>query len=482
LWFLLRLYVEARSSGNWLRVNELREHFVQTKHLRMLVSRAFADFATWGVKVGWGTDMRRDPSLLPIAARNRGPFWLAPGEVSRLQVRIGSKVASEAQIEQWLALKRSAAVTQAGDPPRTAAAALNPAFLQCWAEGRKRMLQGQLTGGELGALSSYRRAQALAPDPWSRALSLLQQAMVWRRAGNSEGALHVLDQLDSQWRDCALPQQGWLGAMAAIVRAWCAYAGRDAQAAREILAAAQRDSRWTGLFEHHPRVRSECANLQASIARALALDESLSLPERKLQAQVALAQFHSALACASEAELFDAAASAASNLGWSLWLFQRTALLEDAARTEHPLTWIALAAWLGERFGVVGGCWNSIYLLRILRDGGPQTPHPELRDFKRWPVPALKDCIDLTQVPGWKWPEDSGLQFVRRLANDVATSRLQIDALQSANLALELAWFEAHSGDPNRSALARETLRKRLRELSPRDRVYFRTQMRTLPI
>jgi hypothetical protein len=306
--------------------------------------------------------------------------------------------------------------------------------------------------------------------------------MVWRRAGNSDAALRVLDQLDSQWRDSALPQQGWLGAMAAIVRAWCAYAGRDAQAAREILAAAQRDSHWSGLFEHHPRVRSESVNLQASIARALALDESLNLHERQAQAQLALTQFQSALACASEAELFDAAASAASNLGWSLWLFKRTDLLQDSTHTEHPLIWIALAAWLGERFGVVGGCWNSIYLLRILRDGGPQTPHPESRDFKRWPVPALKDCVDLSQVPGWKWPEHSGLQFVRRLSGDVAAGRLQIDALQSANLALELAWFEAHSGDAERSALALAALRKRLRELSPRDRVYFRTQIRTLPV
>ena len=60
---------------------------------------------------------------------------------------------------------------------------------------------------------------------------------------------------------------------AAIVQAWCAYAGRDPQAARQILRQATEDPRWTGLFQYHPRVRSEHANLQALIHRALALDE-----------------------------------------------------------------------------------------------------------------------------------------------------------------------------------------------------------------
>ena len=69
---------------------------------------------------------------------------------------------------------------------------------------------------------------------------------------------------------------------------------------------------------------------------------------------------------ANEAELFDAAASTASNLGWSLWLFQRCGL-DVPGEDGEPLRWIGLAAWLSGRHGVGGGGWNTIYLLDVYK-------------------------------------------------------------------------------------------------------------------
>ncbi len=477
LWFLLRLYWCQHANEPWLQLSDLRAQFPHNKNLRMLVSRVFADFAKWGVRVGFGTDTTCDPKLLWTSARSRGPFWLAPGEHKRLRVRCNGKKASQQQLQQWLALKTNVIRDARAEPPLVS---INVAFLQTWAEARKRVLDGQLVSGESGALASYRRAQALSLDTPSRALSLLQQAMVWRRAGNSDAALQVLDQLEALWSDTAALPSPWLGAMAAIVRAWCAYANRDIDAAKQILGAAMRDARWSAVFAHHPRVQSEYANLSASIARSQALDESLPAHERATHAQQALSQFQSALSLANESELFDAAASAASNLGWSLWLFRRTHIAGQD-RIDQPLTWIALAAWLSERFGASGGSWNSIYLLRILRDGGPQLSRPELAQFRRWPVPTLQDYRALSQLPTWPWSDLSGLQLVRRISLEVTADQKQIDALQSANLALELTWYEAHSGELARAKQALLLLQKRLRELNPRDRIFFREQIRLLP-
>ena len=80
----------------------------------------------------------------------------------------------------------------------------------------------------------------------------------------------------------------------------------------------------------------------------MALDERTELGERTEAARTALLYYRAALALANEAELFDAAASTASNLGWSLWLFQRCGL-DVPSDDGHPLKWIGLAAWLSGR-------------------------------------------------------------------------------------------------------------------------------------
>jgi len=238
--------------------------------------------------------------------------------------------------------------------------------------------------------------------------------------------------------------------------------------------------RWVGLFQYHPRVRSEHANLQALIHRALALDESVDILERTAAARTALDHYRLALALANEAEMFDAAASTASNLGWSLWLFERCGL--DVPKDDgHPLAWIALAAWLNERHGLGVGFWNTIYLLRMVRANGPDAVHPRLDAFQRWPVISPASFRELTApiVLSTDWPDWRALAVA--LLADVDAGRVQVDALQRANLLYEVAWYEAHAGDAQRSADALARLRRRLRELTPSDRLFFREAIRKLP-
>lgn len=440
LWILLRLWLAARTQGEsgWVREVQLREQFSATRNLRMIISRAYADFACWGVRVGWGIDRARPLNMLPLTGRNRGPHWLARGEARRLRILLHGKPADIDMVSAWLGLS---AAQPTADSVNVATGDASPAYWHAWAAARRDMLDGRLiVDRQHGALAGYRLAQALAPDAWQQALSLLQQAMVWRRAGNADAARAVLTELHRHWHDEQAPEHAWLGAMAAIVGAWCAYAERDTQAARQILRQAVGDPRWTTLFQHHPRMRTEHANLQALIHRALALDESCVLHERAMAARLSLQHYQTALALANEAELFDVAASTASNLGWSLWLFKHSGLeLTDAAAPSRALTWIALVAWLNEKHGVGGGCWNSIYLLRMVRDGGPRATRPDHDEFRRWPVLSPESFRALTApiALACEWPR--WLDLAMFLQADVDAGRLQVDPLQRANLLLEVA-------------------------------------------
>jgi hypothetical protein len=478
LWLLLRLWLAAQSGDGWVREIQLREHVAGARHLRMVISRAYADFERWGVRVGWGTDRERKPDMLAVAGRNRGPYWLAPGEAKRLRIRLHGQPADADAVRAWLGTRNE----QSDHAPVVAQSNASPAYWHAWAGARRDMLDGRLiVDSHRGALAGYRKAQSLAPDAWLQAVSLLQQAMVWRRAGNADAARAVLAELDRLWHDEQAPEHAWLGAMTAIVHAWCAYASRDPQAAQQILLHAAQDTRWQGLFQYHPRVRSEYANLQALIHRSDALNEQRSLDECTQSARIALQHYRHGVALANEAELFDSAASTASNLGWSLWLFARRGLDVGHADDRSALSWIALAAWLSERYGVGGGCWNSIYLLRMVRNGGPQTPHPTRAQFQRWPVltptqfrAEVSPIVLKTQWSSW-------LAFASALQADVDAGTLQVDALQRANLLLEVAWYEAYEGDDTRSANAVARLRRRLRELTPADRLFFREAIRRLP-
>lgn len=481
LWLLLRLCLaaDAPAGEDWLLADELREAHPQASHLRMLISRAFADFAAWGVQVGWGLDRSREPQWLTPARRNRGPFWLAPGERSRIRIRIGERPARAEELRLWLGL--ADAPRELRKRPATLPAT-PPEYWFRYAKARRDMLDGQLiVDADHGALAGFRAAVRNTDERRLQALALLQQAMVWRRAGNADAAMQVLDDLNKLRRPQGGAEIGWIGAMAEVVRAWCAYAERNLPEAERLLQAARVDPRWRAHFQYHPRVQTEQANLQALIQRARALDSSRPPTQRALDAGQAIQHYRTALSLAHEAELFDAAASAASNLGWTLWLFQHSGLQVPGAEDDLPLRWIALATWLADTHGNALSAWNQIYLLRMVRAGGPTEASPALATFRQWPLlsPAqyrqLVSPLVLPKRPS-RW-----LDVARALQSEIDAGARQVDALQRANVLLELAWYEAYEGDTAASSKAVARLRQRLRELTEPDRAFFRTALGCLP-
>ncbi|AVP97846.1 hypothetical protein C7S18_11855 [Ahniella affigens] len=481
LWLLLRLCLaaDAPTGEDWLLADELRDAHPQASHLRMLISRAFSDFANWGVQVGWGLDRSREPSWLARAKRNRGPFWLAPGERNRIRINIGERPARPEEVRLWLGM---AAPARSKKSRQSILAATGPDYWFRYAKARRDMLDGQLiVDAEHGALAGFRMAAKQTSDRRMQALALLQQAMVWRRAGNADAAMQVLDELTRLRRPQSGAEIGWLGAMAEVVRAWCAYAERNLAEAERLLQAARVDPRWRAHFQYHPRVQTEQANLQALIHRARALDANRPGPQRMQDAAQAIQHYRSALSLAHEAELFDGAASAASNLGWTLWLFQHSDISVPDTEDDMPLRWIALASWLAETHGNALSAWNQIYLLRMVRAGGPSAEGPDMPGFRAWPV--LSPAAYRQQVAPIAIPKQPSrwLDVVRAMQAEIDRGSRQIDALQRANVLLELAWYEAYEGEPSASTRAVARLRQRLRELTEPDRAFFRAALGRLP-
>jgi hypothetical protein len=475
LWLLVALWWRARGAQPLLDGDALDRHLPPARHPRMRISRAFADFERWGVAVGWGVDRSAPLATLPLAARSRGPFWLSPSEARRLRVLIDGRPATPADVKRWLRWRDDPVAGAMASP-----ASRGAAYWQAWAEACEAGRQRQwIVDGRQGALAALRRAEAQAGSPSAAAFAQLQQAMVWRRAGNADAARRVLDAMPSRVLTNPATGDAWLGPMAAIVRAWTAYAERDVGGARRLLLAAYREPAWQPVFEHHPRVRSEHANLLALLERADALDESRDAAARTQAALAALSHYREAFAVASEAELADAAASAASNLGWSLWLFHRCGLaLPDA---ESPWPWLALGARHAEASPVPGGQWGTLFLLRMVRDGGPPEAPASRAALRSWPVRTpLELAAACAPVPS-PWSGQSWLPRVREEVAAIDSGRVQVDPLLRANLLLELAWYEAREGEARQALDAVARLRHRLRELAARDRPFFRQALLRLP-
>ncbi|QDQ26067.1 hypothetical protein FNU76_06725 [Chitinimonas arctica] len=108
LWLLVKL-CRARLGGSpdgLVRLAELRQQFADTRSLRMLVSRAYRDFARWGVKAGWGDDPTRDPRFLNPDGRSQGPFWLPGFEAARIVLNVEGRSATLAELNDFLGVPR----------------------------------------------------------------------------------------------------------------------------------------------------------------------------------------------------------------------------------------------------------------------------------------------------------------------------------------------------------------------------------------
>lgn len=495
LWLLVRMqHAHAHGGGSGVvRLADLRGEVSDASTLRMVVSRAFRDFKAWGLEVGWGEDLQREPRFLNAERRSQGPFWLPAAQAKRLRLLVDSRPATAAEVASFLGLRSRKAQAAGTITPPDAVHLQDAAFWKQLVASQQAARQGRLmspvaggTGGS--ALEAIRLAGTLAASDFQRALVTLNEAMLWRRLGDNEQARRRLQALKKQRLAHHVAGNDYLGAMECIVSAWCAYTARDLPLAQSLLGGMAQDPARALVLRHHPDVRFEWCNLWALACRSRAL--GLAADDRPAAAALAeesLQRFGEALAAAFESHSFDAAQHVAANMGMAAWLFDRVglgdlpALAHDGHRadtTRRAVQWIAFSEWLcGHTDGQGRSAWNAIYLMRIARGHCRPDAQPTLAQFRaQKPLdPAavsklagpLADAFDTANWPA-RWVDVAQA----RLADHQA-GRRRYPGLQQGSLLFEHAWYAAHAGDLKAAEHSLGLLREVLPQLVPSDRAYF---------
>ncbi|WP_287496042.1 hypothetical protein [Pandoraea sp. CB10b_02] len=505
LWLLMRVYFAAHYENTPVSLASLRIRFGQSGaggDLRMLISRAFADFARWGVAVGWGDDRQADVRLLPTRGRSKGPFWLAAHESSRIVVMVGDTQPAEPRhaIAAFLGLPRHAA--QGPQSPALDYVMQDIAFWHHLTLGKRDMQDGVFfapqapSSGEArrqrtGAIPSFHAAQVCAVDDVQRGIALLAETLVWRRMGDATRTKQSLATLAATFH-ANEPGSPTLRAMHWIVQAWQAYALRDEAGAFAHLQRIGDDAALAPCLVYNPRIRFESRNLQALLYKSRAARPG-PMPTRAQSAADALAAFSDALQAAFEADSIELAQHVAANIGLSLWLFWQETLIDPGRRLSvadvqrQSLRWIGLSEWICDRFGVGGNSvWNTVFLLRIARGAVPARRDPDLATLRASTPLAVEAFLDAVQPFGAPFSRAKGFRqwtdVVATTLADHEEGRVRFEPLQLANLWFEMLWFALHQdGDSPQALHAARSLGRVLPMLPPPDRRFFRDALRLMP-
>ncbi|SPA51433.1 hypothetical protein [Cupriavidus taiwanensis] len=501
VWLLARAWHAHRSGDGVVPAAAVRSAFPTAANLRMLVSRAFADFASWGVVMGWGADRARDPAAANPAQRSRGPFWLTAASARRLRFIANGRTLGPVALARHFGFPAGAQPMPPGQADATGYVMRDMAY---WSELTQAMRSAQ--DGHAGAhgfavAESFGAARRLAGDGFQRALSLLKESQAWRRSGRldqSRAALRRFDKL-AHAADAGAATPAFQ-AMAQVVRAWERYTRGDGDGARAGLEHLHADAVLRLVVRYNPRVRFEVLNLDALLLKADAMRPAHA--GAATAAERALDAFSGALQAAYEADSVDAVQHAAANIGLSLWLFWRHGLI-DAGRSlsasavqRQAMRWLGLSEWICDRFGVGGGtAWNAIFLLRIARGScGPDAPPPgrpasasdSLAVFRRQRPLSVADAVEALRP--FHAPFAPARGFVRWSAvaafalEDHDAGHVRLAPLQLANLLLESAWYLTHEQGATAAACAAvERLARQLPALRPAERAFFAAELRALP-
>lgn len=504
VWLLARIWLAVSRDQEDLGAAAVRTRFADAANVRMIVSRAFADFARWGVPVGWGHDKAVGVSALRAEGRSRGPFWMTAATARRLRFVAHGKALGTAGVARWL-----------GQAPDGGDAAPAPASqglqyvmrdMAFWRHLTQAM-RGAQDGfaGEIdhGVAESFRAAQRSAADDFQQALSLLKESLAWRRSDRldkSRAALRRFERIVvAGGVNAALPT---FAAMAHVVRAWEHYARGDLDAAQRELGRLSADAELRPVVRYNPRIRFETLNLEALVCKSVALrpDAPRGPSSRHDAARQALDAFSGALQAAYEADSVDAVQHAAANIGWSLWLFWQYGLV-DGERTmaagdvqRQSMRWLGLSEWICDRFGVGGGsAWNTIFLLRVARGHAGAGAHEDaapmsasLAAFRAQQPLTVAAAVDALRP--FHAPFAPAKGFVRWSSvaafalEEHDNGHVRYNALQLANLLLESAWYLVHEqGASAQAYAAMERLAVQLGTLRAAERGFFHTEIRAFP-
>lgn len=507
LWLLAAVCLAARKGATGVPAVLLRTRFPDAANIRMLVSRAFADFARWDIPVGWGPDRSQCAAGLNPAHRSRGPFWITPAACKRLRFTVDGRRAGDAALARFVGPATGAAQRAGKGGDGNPGSPGNPAVdyvmrdISYWSHLTQAMRGMQdgvgVAGGSAsnGVANALRAAQRCATDDFQHAFALLKESLAWRRGDDlarSRAALQRFDRIVGTGTvDTALPT---FAAMARVVRAWERYAGNQMEAAQAELESLAADPALQPVVRYNPRVRFETLNLGALIHKTVAIRDMATQPEAGRQAaEAAVAGFSGALQAAYEADSVDAAQHVAANLGLCLWLFWNHALIDPARQwpagqvQRQSVRWLGLSEWICDRFGAGGGsAWNIIFLLRIARGNCAQDGGGTLKTFRAQRPLLLDEAVDALRPFHAPFARAKGFISWSSLAgfalNEHDAGHVHYGALQLANLLLEASWFHTFEhGDTPAAFATVERLAGLLGKLRPAERRFFHAAITALP-
>lgn len=491
VWLLARLWHAHHFGDGSVPAAALRLGFPGQNNIRMLISRAFADFAHWGVQAGWGAAHGQPIATLPLNGRSRGPFWLTADMASRLRFSAGGVEVERDWLEHFLGLRRERAENPAGD---LSYLMRDMRFWQQMAQAIRDEYDGFGRRPSRQIAESFHVARQFADDDFQQALALMKESLAWRRSAQLDGSRSALKQLDRVLDAGSVHHaHPTFAAMVCIVRAWERYTHGDAEAAQTMLEHLQTSPELQPVFRYNPRVRFECLNLMALLHKHAATSGA-GIARQQDQAGAALQALSGALEAAYEADSIDAAQHVAANIGWCLWLFWQQGLIDPERKQQvsavqlQAMRWLGLSEWICDRFGYgSGSAWNLIFILRIARGNCPPPRSRSLAAFRAQQPLALETAIaalhplhaSLSPAKGFsRWSSAAVLALDEQLAGKAA-----FPPLQQANLLLEAAWFLLHEqGAGQKAADTLSRLQALLPSLRRSERSFFNGELQRLPI
>jgi len=490
VWLLLRICHAQKKGQGPVPASCVQARYPGSANLRMLVSRAFRDFAAWGVEVGWGNSIGVSVALLNTSRRSQGPFWMTQTQADRLRCRLGAKSASDEVVASFLGLEENASVR--ADPLQYVTQ--DGAYWNHLTQGMRLARDGMGLAG-MNWAASYRAADRSALDDFQRALAILKESLAWRRHGNvkrSEDALNRLEEILQS--ESVGPSMPTLSAMASVASAWNSYARGDVRQSHARLDRLSSDPVLGPVIRYNPRVRFEYLNLRALLHKGTAFeDKNADLALRMSEAEKAVSSLSEALQAAYEADSVEAAQDVAANIGWTLWLCWQQRLLalfnDHDARTVQGLSlrWLGLSEWICDRFGVGGSsAWNTVFVLRIAR-GNCDDMSGDLKRFQAQSPLPVHELLDAAKPFQAAFSRAKGYDDWSSVAaytlDEHDAGRVSYGAPQIANLLLEFVWFSTHARGLNRQAFAAiERFADVVRGLNWGQRRFFRESLKALPV
>lgn len=491
LWLLLRIVYAQQVEKRCLTAAAIRAHFPRAQAIRMLISRAFAEYSRLQITVGWGHDQQLDVSMLNPAQRSRGPFWLAKQSLDRLTFTQQGASLAPSDLASFLGIQTSTHPQMSITAERKGVDYVmqDMSFWKHLTQGMREGHDGFVRPAALRMSDPFLLAQECAHDDFQQALALMKASLAWRRSDllpESKQALKRFEHIIAVGQLASA--QPTFAAMAQIVHAWDRYTHGDIETSRMLLLQLEASPSLGPVVRYNPRVRFEYLNLSALLYKYDAMAEGCTL--RHESADAALQALSYALEAACEADSIDAVQHVAANIGWCLWLFSQLKLLKltQASVQVQAMRWLGLSEWICDRFGVgSASAWNTIFILRIARGNCLAEGAASLEGFRlQQPLSLTAAATALQPFPAPFSPSkgfSSWFSWAQFTLEEYDSGHVSFPSLQLANLLLEAAWFCVYEQGASLTAYQIiERLRALLFELLPSERLFFRDALACIPL